>query len=107
MIISVNVKENIMKGFPEDFLWGGAIACSQADGAFNEGGKGLSTQDCRYFDAAWDFDTIYKKNAYVSDIRKEDFQKRRYRPRILRIIHCEEVLISIMNTQTTLNSSRS
>lgn len=75
MIISVNVKENIMKGFPEDFLWGGAIACSQADGAFNEGGKGLSTQDCRYFDAAWDFDTIYKKNAYVSDIRKEDFQK--------------------------------
>lgn len=24
-------------GFPKDFLWGGAIAASQADGAYNEG----------------------------------------------------------------------
>ena len=41
------------KGFPEDFLWGGAMAASQADGAYDEGGKGLDTQDLRYFDAAW------------------------------------------------------
>lgn len=41
------------KGFPEGFLWGGAIAASQADGAYNQGGKGLDTQDLRYFDAAW------------------------------------------------------
>lgn len=40
-------------GFPEGFLWGGAMAASQADGAWNEGGKGLDTQDMRYFDAAW------------------------------------------------------
>lgn len=64
-----------MNTFPKDFLWGGAIACSQADGAFNEGGKGLSTQDCRYFDSNWDFDTIYKKNAYVSDMSEENFKK--------------------------------
>ena len=25
-------------GFPKDFLWGGAIAASQADGAYDEGG---------------------------------------------------------------------
>lgn len=44
----------IMKnGYPEDFLWGGAIAASQADGAWNEGGKGLDTQDLRYFDSSW------------------------------------------------------
>ena len=43
-----------MAGFPRDFLWGGAIAASQADGAWNEGGKGIDTQDLRYFDAAWD-----------------------------------------------------
>ena len=24
-------------GFDSDFLWGGAISCSQADGAWNEG----------------------------------------------------------------------
>lgn len=64
-----------MNTFPKDFLWGGAIACSQADGAFNEGGKGLSTQDCRYFDSNWDFDTVYKKNAYVSDMSEENFEK--------------------------------
>lgn len=42
------------KGFSEDFLWGGAVAASQAEGAWNEGGKGLDTQDLRYFDADWD-----------------------------------------------------
>ncbi len=42
-----------MLGFKKDFLWGGAIAASQADGAWKEGGKGIDTQDLRYFDAAW------------------------------------------------------
>ncbi len=32
-------------GFPENFLWGGAISANQAEGAYNEGGKGLSVQD--------------------------------------------------------------
>ena len=39
--------------FPEGFLWGGAMAASQADGAFDQGGKGLDTQDLRYFDPNW------------------------------------------------------
>ena len=34
-------------GFPKDFLWGGATAASQVEGAFDQGGKGLDTQDCR------------------------------------------------------------
>ena len=41
------------KGFSDDFLWGGAIAAAQADGGFRDGGKGISTQDLRYFDTAW------------------------------------------------------
>lgn len=32
-------------GFPDNFLWGGAIAANQAEGAWNEGGKGLSVPD--------------------------------------------------------------
>ncbi|AQR97403.1 glycoside hydrolase family 1 protein [Clostridium saccharoperbutylacetonicum] len=32
-------------GFPKEFLWGGAIAANQAEGAFNEDGKGLSIAD--------------------------------------------------------------
>ncbi|MBF4694847.1 glycoside hydrolase family 1 protein [Fusibacter ferrireducens] len=31
--------------FPEDFLWGGATAANQMEGAYNEDGKGLSVQD--------------------------------------------------------------
>ncbi len=33
------------KGFPEGFLWGGATAANQIEGAFNEGGRGLATSD--------------------------------------------------------------
>ncbi|WP_279122782.1 glycoside hydrolase family 1 protein [Holdemania filiformis] len=32
-------------GFPQDFLWGCAIAAHQCEGAWNEGGKGVSTAD--------------------------------------------------------------
>lgn len=33
------------KTFPEGFLWGGAIAANQCEGAYDEDGKGLSIQD--------------------------------------------------------------
>lgn len=31
--------------FPENFLWGGAVAANQCEGAYDEDGKGLSIQD--------------------------------------------------------------
>ena len=31
--------------FPKNFLWGGAVAANQCEGAYNEDGKGLSVQD--------------------------------------------------------------
>ncbi len=31
--------------FPQNFLWGGALSANQCEGAYNEGGKGLSIQD--------------------------------------------------------------
>ncbi len=34
-----------MSVFPEGFLWGGALAANQSEGAFREGGKGLTTVD--------------------------------------------------------------
>lgn len=33
------------KKFPKNFLWGGAVAANQCEGAYNEDGKGLSIQD--------------------------------------------------------------
>ncbi len=35
----------IAKQFPESFLWGGATAANQIEGAYDVGGKGLSIQD--------------------------------------------------------------
>jgi 6-phospho-beta-glucosidase len=35
----------IRSDFPEDFLWGGAFAANQMEGAYDEGGKGLSIAD--------------------------------------------------------------
>jgi len=34
-----------MKAFPETFLWGGAVAANQVEGAWLEDGKGISTSD--------------------------------------------------------------
>jgi len=34
-----------MSRFPENFLWGGAAAANQCEGAYNEDGKGLSVAD--------------------------------------------------------------
>ena len=34
-----------MKSFSPDFLWGGAVAANQCEGAYLEDGKGLSTAD--------------------------------------------------------------
>ena len=34
-----------MSGFPKDFLWGGALAANQCEGAYLEDGKGLSAAD--------------------------------------------------------------
>lgn len=31
--------------FPKNFLWGGAVSANQCEGAYDEGGKGLSIQD--------------------------------------------------------------
>ena len=66
---------NMKNGFPKGFLWGGAISCSQAEGGFREGGKGITTQDCRYFDPSWDFDRIYNKEAYISNLTKNELNQ--------------------------------
>lgn len=36
------------KRLPEDFMWGGAISANQAEGAYREGGKGISIADLRF-----------------------------------------------------------
>ena len=57
-------------GFPKDFYWGGAIAANQAEGAWQDGGKGWSVADINEFRD--DIDVSKKANgeittAYVRD----------------------------------------
>jgi 6-phospho-beta-glucosidase len=42
--LTMNNKSKI-KGFPKDFLWGGALAANQVEGGYLDGGKGLTTVD--------------------------------------------------------------
>ena len=51
----------VRTGFPEGFLWGGAIAACQAEGAYDVDGRGLSTSDLH----------IYSKGLDRSDPRLE------------------------------------
>ena len=34
-----------MTRFPDGFLWGGATAANQIEGAYDQGGKGISVAD--------------------------------------------------------------
>lgn len=40
---------NQIKGFPENFMWGGAMAANQCEGAWQEGGKGWCVADINRF----------------------------------------------------------
>ncbi|WP_434717507.1 glycoside hydrolase family 1 protein [Lactococcus lactis] len=63
-----------MKVFPENFLWGGAVAANQVEGAYNMDGKGLSVQDVLPNGGLSDYtDTVTKDNLKLDGI---DFYKK-------------------------------
>lgn len=45
--------------FPDNFLWGGAIAANQCEGAWNEDGKGMSVADVAMFKPNVDKKTMF------------------------------------------------
>ena len=42
--------KKVPTGFPENFMWGGAVAAFQKEGAYDVYGRGLSTSDIHAFD---------------------------------------------------------
>lgn len=73
-----------MKGFSEDFLWGGAMAACQCEGAYNVEGRGLSTSDIHIYDKNLDRSHISQEGggtreqvlAYAAD--QEGYYPKRY-----------------------------
>ncbi|WP_167630412.1 glycoside hydrolase family 1 protein [Listeria valentina] len=57
--------------FPADFLWGGAIAACQAEGAFQEGGRGLAVSDVSFYDEKLDRKDLSRHRKMTS----EDIEK--------------------------------
>lgn len=57
---------NCKSSFPENFLWGGAIAANQVEGAWNIGGKGDSIAD--HITAG----TIASPRRFTKEIRKDE-----------------------------------
>lgn len=56
------------QGFPKDFLWGGAIAANQAEGAFLEGGKGWCVADILKVQDQGDLKKKSNKETTIKDI---------------------------------------
>lgn len=61
-------------GFPKDFLWGGAVAANQLEGAYDLDGKGMCVADINEFHDNVDIkkkyneelDSTYVKEAMVA-----------------------------------------
>lgn len=76
--------KTIKHSFPEGFLWGGATAANQLEGAYDADGKGLSTSDMAPFvpheerngkDFTFDVDSIQLEE-YLSGNTNVYFPKR-------------------------------
>ncbi|KKK09271.1 MULTISPECIES: glycoside hydrolase family 1 protein [Bacillus] len=69
--------KNVKKGFSDDFLWGGATAANQIEGAYLEGGKGLSTSD---FAAYKDPYEKGKVNNFTFDVSSAELTRYKEQP---------------------------
>ncbi|MEG0661352.1 MAG: glycoside hydrolase family 1 protein [Anaerorhabdus sp.] len=75
--------KEIKKGFPKDFLWGGATAANQCEGAYLEGGKGLCVADILKVQDKGDLKKKSNKETMMKDIEfalkdKEGYYPKRY-----------------------------
>jgi 6-phospho-beta-glucosidase len=59
----------LRSAFPQDFLWGGAIAANQAEGAYKEGGKGLSIADLHFYTSEKTYGSM-KEDAALKNIKQ-------------------------------------
>ena len=74
--------KKVPEGFPKDFLWGGAIAACQAEGAWDIDGRGPSTSDIHRYDENMDQAHIEKEGGdTLEGIKKALEDKEGYYPK--------------------------
>jgi len=65
--------KDLKKGFPENFLWGGATAANQIEGAFDSDGKGLSTSDMAAYKDPYAGESVNNFTFNVNSIELEEY----------------------------------
>lgn len=73
--------KELQKGFPEGFLWGGAIAANQAEGAWDTDGKGPGLADVELLPEKYSRQNIVGFYHTKEDIEKALSDKEGYYPR--------------------------
>ena len=63
-------KPVVPTGFPEGFLWGGAVAANQCEGAWQEGGKGMCIADINEFQNDIPLDQKYNGEETTEHVRE-------------------------------------
>lgn len=67
--------------FPENFLWGGAIAANQIEGAWNIDGKGMSGADLFYYDPQSDTSKLHVSNRTKAQVLDAIHDDEKYYPK--------------------------
>ena len=76
--------KQVPTGFKDGFLWGGAVAACQIEGAYDVDGRGLSSSDIRAYDKNLDRANIAKEGGdtlagiYRQIEDKESYYPKRY-----------------------------
>lgn len=67
--------KKLQTGFPEGFLWGGATAANQIEGAFDKDGKGLSTSDLAAYKDPYAGGKVDNFTFHVNSVELEEYLK--------------------------------
>ena len=82
--MNVKLKKSKYPDFPKGFLWGGAQAASQADGAFQEDNKGLNSSDVQPYLRGRSNQEIQELEANgmtIKEIKKNSRDQKNYYPK--------------------------
>ncbi|WP_281165200.1 glycoside hydrolase family 1 protein [Liquorilactobacillus sicerae] len=78
------MEKNNFPFFPDDFLWGGAQAASQADGAYKVDGKGLNSSDIQPYlngKSNEEIQRLEKSGMTLADVKKNIKDNKNYYPK--------------------------